>query len=129
MTQPIVTSVESNTGGASTAGCYHNITRWNHTGKYICGEPQAAYDVDWNADGRYDETFVIAPNREIWHTWANAGGWKELPPGNGFADYFSDFENLPRGQRCVEVYVRGDGEYVNVFRDGKWRGWSVHTCV
>ncbi|MEO6085944.1 MAG: hypothetical protein ABIQ18_22810 [Umezawaea sp.] len=108
-------------GVQAAASC--NITRWGHTGKYMCGS-FTVLDMDWDGNGSTDETFVIAPNREIWHSWDNANGWREMP-GNGRADIMWDF-SASGSRRCVSV-LAGDTEYANKF-NGSWSGWARGGC-
>ena len=61
--------------------------------------------VDW-AYGP-DECFGVAPSGTIWHTWAGAGGWKEMP-GNGralaFTDFFENSANQHMGRLVRDLH-------------------------
>lgn len=108
----------------AAAPCKTAITRFNYTGYRACGSGRVL-DVDWDQNGSTDESFVIAPNREIWHIWATAGGWKELT-GNGRGDTFwgwSRYGNV----RCVAVWA-GSTVWGNVYDGSGWSGWSRGTC-
>lgn len=123
----IITFVDVGEAGI-TAPCKNGkqaITRWGHTGYKSCHK-YTVMDVDWDGNDTRDETFVIAPNREIWHIWAKAGGWKEMP-GNGRADTFRGVAKSGK-LRCVEVNVKGAGIWGNVFNGSKWLGWVNKRC-
>jgi hypothetical protein len=106
----------------AAASC--DITRWGHTGKYLCGAGHVE-NVDWDWNGSTDETFVIAPNRQIWHIWATANGWEEMP-GNGRADLFSALAG-DGTWHCVAVYA-GNTEWDNRFNGSGWSGWARGGC-
>ncbi|MFF9815146.1 hypothetical protein [Streptomyces sp. NPDC014006] len=101
------------------------VTAWGHTGYYKCGTDLKAGYVDWNRDGHTDEVFVVAANRTIWHTWKNAGGWKEMP-GNGRADDMMGPNGTGDPRRCVIVYVnKGYHYWQNCFYKGTWHTWTT----
>ncbi len=104
------------TGASSCA-----ITRWGHTGYRWCGHGYV--DADWDGNGTTDETFVVAPNRTIWHTWKAAGGWKEMPH-NGRADGVQNYvrSNHTGIGRVVNVIANGVS-YYSSYSQGKWWGW------
>ncbi|UQA97305.1 hypothetical protein [Streptomyces halobius] len=113
----------SSASAAQAARC--PVTAWGHTGYYKCGTDLKAGYVDWNRDGRVDEVFVIAPDRTIWHTWAAAGGWKEMP-GNGRADNMLGAAETGAPTRCVIVYVnKGYHYWQNCFYGGRWHTWKT----
>ncbi|MFC7304504.1 hypothetical protein ACFQVC_09800 [Streptomyces monticola] len=120
---PIIS--EAGPTGVPTASCSHPIKRWGYWGCYK-GGPATAYDIDWDRNGTWDQTFVIAPNREIWHVWKGAGSWKEVPYGHGYADHFLQFDAPGAGVRCVAVWAAGRN-YVNVFAK-TWLGWQGGLC-
>ncbi|MCF1592250.1 hypothetical protein [Streptomyces muensis] len=108
---------------AAAARC--SVKAWGHQGHYKCGTDLKAGYIDWNRDGRTDEVFVIAPNRTIWHTWKNAGGWKEMP-GSGRADDMLGANGTGDPRRCVVVYVnRGYHYWQNCHYNGKWHNWTT----
>ncbi|MEU3341989.1 hypothetical protein [Streptomyces sp. NPDC006668] len=109
---------------ATAAPCSTPISRFGHTGYRKCDADPL--DADWDGNGTKDETFVIAANRTIWHTWQAAGGWKEMPNG-GRADYMYNYCHQ-LGDRTVAVTVAGVGGYYSVFSDGKWHGWYRGTA-
>ncbi|MEU4641547.1 hypothetical protein [Micromonospora sp. NPDC023814] len=76
---------------------------------------------DFNADGTYDEAWVIADDRTIWHTWAGAGRWHEMP-NNGRADNTYDCYTS-NGNRVIEVWVNNSGRWWSWRDGGTWRGW------
>ncbi|MFD6958830.1 hypothetical protein [Streptomyces venezuelae] len=101
------------------------VTAWNHVGRYMCGTNLRAGYVDWNRDRKTDEVFVIGPNRKIYHTWAAAGGWKEMPGGGRADDMLGASETGNPSRRCVIVYVnRGFHYWQNCFYSGKWHNWT-----
>jgi hypothetical protein len=101
------------------------VTAWGHTGYYKCGTDLKAGYVDWNRDGHDDEVFVIAPDRTIWHTWAAAGGWKEMP-GGGRADDMLGPQETGAPRRCVVVYVnKGFHYWQNCFYSDRWHDWTT----
>jgi hypothetical protein len=100
------------------------ISRWDYPGGRMCG-PHTWMDVDWDLNGSNDETFVIAPNREIWHIWANSNGWKEMP-GEGRADTFHLWARFG-SWRCVAVWA-GTDSWNTIFDNGKWHGWTRGAC-
>ncbi|MEU7581008.1 hypothetical protein AB0B50_25780 [Streptomyces sp. NPDC041068] len=108
----------------AAAPCRKAITRFNYTGYRACGEGRVM-DVDWDRNGSVDESFVIAPNREIWHIWANSRGWKELP-GDGRGDTFWGWSKYGR-VRCVAVWA-GSTVWDNPFDGSRWLGWERGTC-
>jgi hypothetical protein len=113
----------SSAGAAEAArGC--RVTAWGHTGYYKCGTDLNAGKISWNRDGKIDEIFVIAPDRTIWHTWAAAGGWKEMP-GNGRADDMLG-KNTDGEYRCVAVWVnQGFHYWQNCYFNGHWHRWTT----
>ncbi|MCC3655027.1 hypothetical protein LIX60_26870 [Streptomyces sp. S07_1.15] len=114
------------TGAPSAAAARCPVTAWGHQGYYKCGTDLKAGYVDWNEDGRTDEVFVIAPNRTIWHTWKNAGGWREMP-GNGRADNMLGHNGTGDRRRCIVVYVNNaDYHYwQNCHYNGRWHKWTT----
>ncbi|MGB8944246.1 MAG: hypothetical protein WCD21_29050 [Streptomyces sp.] len=120
---PTATVVRAATADASAQACAHPIQRWGHWG--CMKGSNTGLDVDWDGNGSRDETFVIGTNRGIYHIWANAGGWKEMP-GGGRADQIWGVGKGP-GYRCVGVWA-GNTVYANVFHDGKWHNWERGTC-
>lgn len=70
----------------------------------------------------WDEWFVIAPDRTIWHAWPNSGGWKQMP-NNGRADNTWDCYVNGNGQHQVEVYVNGSGVWYSYLSGSGWKGW------
>ncbi|MEI5103743.1 hypothetical protein RB200_41280 [Streptomyces sp. PmtG] len=116
------------TGALVPAGSAHadscTITRFGHKGKYLCGTNYRAGAADWNHDRKVDEYFVIAPNRTIWHIWANSGGWKEMP-NRGRAD---DIEGWVKDGTTRIVYVKVFKPrlryYQSQFYDGSWHRWT-----
>ncbi|MEU0822966.1 hypothetical protein [Streptomyces mirabilis] len=110
---------------ALAAKCKKPIKVWDYQGYYKCGTEVTKGYVDWNNDGHTDEVFVIAPDRTIWHTWKNAGGWKEMP-GNGRADNMLGPNGTGDPRRCIVVYVnRGFHYWQNCFYNGKWHNWTT----
>ncbi|MEU6283800.1 hypothetical protein [Streptomyces sp. NPDC047028] len=112
-------------GVRSAAACKVKVKAWGYTGYRMCGAHHY-WSADWNHDKTRDEVFVIAPNREIWHVWANAGGWKEMP-GNGHGDRLYDWSKNG-SHRCVSVVANGAGVWKNVFGGHSWSGWKRGTC-
>lgn len=112
------------TDSDAAAPCRKAITRFNYTGYRACGSGRVM-DVDWDQNGSIDESFVIAPNREIWHIWARSGGWKELP-GDGRGDTFWGWSKYGK-VRCVAVWA-GSTVWANPFDGTRWRGWDRGTC-
>jgi hypothetical protein len=112
-------------GVRSAAACKVKVKAWGYTGYRMCGAGHYKA-IDWNNSGSTDEVFVIAPNREIWHVWANAGGWKEMP-GNGRGDKIYDWSKNG-SHRCVSVVANGAGVWKNVFGGHSWSGWKRGTC-
>ena len=114
-------SAATHDASAASAACRHKIVRWHHTGYYRCGS--SPMDAEWDAGNSVDETFVIGPNRHIYHIWANSGGWKEMP-GNGRADdtYSYDWSD---GYRTVAVFV-GEAKWCTQYRHHQWTAW--HRC-
>lgn len=111
------TSAVALTGGpeADLAGCN--------------GVPVEAYGYvgcaksDTSAQGcPWEEWFVIAPDRTIWHAWPNSGGWKQMP-NNGRADDTWNCYTNGNGQHQVEVSVWGKGKWYSYLSGGSWRGW------
>ncbi|SCL60113.1 hypothetical protein GA0070606_3219 [Micromonospora citrea] len=76
---------------------------------------------DFNSNGTYDESWVIADNRTIWHTWPGAGRWHEMP-NNGRADDTYDCYTS-NGNRVIEVWVNNSGRWWSWRDGGTWRGW------
>lgn len=74
----------------------------------------------------WDEAFVIAPGRTIWHAWRNSGGWKEMPHNGRADDTWKCYLN-GKGQRQVEVAV-GNRFYYSV-NSGGWRPWKLYPSV
>jgi hypothetical protein len=72
----------------------------------------------------WDEHFVIAPDRTIWHVWPGSGGWKEMPH-NGRADNMWNCYINGNEQRQVEVLVY-DGSVYYSYNSGGWKGWYLH---
>ncbi|GGX78480.1 hypothetical protein [Streptomyces anandii] len=105
-------------GNAVAAGSCA-ITRWANKGYYKCGT--RVLDVDWDKNGTTDETFVVAANRTIWHTWRAADGWKEMP-GHGRADNTGGWARIANW-RAVTVWA-GSTSYCNTFKSGKWHSWK-----
>ncbi|MGW0672586.1 hypothetical protein [Streptomyces sp. NPDC002746] len=115
-------TVSAPVSSVSAASC--RVTAWGHTGYYKCGTSLNKGKIDWNRDGRTDEIFVIAPSRTIWHTWAKAGGWKQMP-GNGHADNMMGPSETGTSTRCVIVYVnKGYHYWQNCFYSGRWHTWK-----
>ncbi|MFJ2581819.1 hypothetical protein [Kitasatospora aureofaciens] len=99
------------------------VTAWGYTGYYKCGTDLRAGYIDWDNDGTVDEVFVIAPDRTIWHTWAAAGGWQQMP-GNGHADDMLGANT--KVPRCVAVYVnQGFHYWQNCYFNGHWHRWTT----
>jgi hypothetical protein len=94
------------------------VLAFGYQGKDICG---TALACDWNGNAINDETFVIAPDRTIWHAWPNSGGWYQMP-NNGKADDTHNCYINGNGQRQVEVSVIGSGVWYSYYSGG-WRGW------
>jgi hypothetical protein len=94
------------------------VKAYGYTGYAMCGTE--ALSCDWYGNG-LPEWFVIAPNREIWHTWDGAGGWYQMP-NNGLADNTWNCYWNGNGQRQVEVQVSGDGIWYSYYSGG-WNGW------
>ncbi|MEU7577609.1 hypothetical protein AB0B50_08400 [Streptomyces sp. NPDC041068] len=105
-------------GPAVAAAC--SVKRWNHTGKYKCGT--RVMDAHWDSSAGYDETFVIAPDRTIWHIWARSGGWKQMPNG-GRADNMAGYDTS--NGRTVAVWV-GSVKWCTNYKNNKWNAW--HKC-
>ena len=118
----------SGVSGAVAAACSKKIVRWGYTGYRMCGGGNGYHywDIDWNRDRKTDETFVIAPNRQIWHVWNLAGRWQQMP-GNGRGDRFFDMSRSG-SHRCVSVVVNGAGVWRNKYNGHKWGGWARGTC-
>jgi hypothetical protein len=78
---------------------------------------------DWNGNGSWDEDFVIAPDRTIWHAWPTSGRWVEMP-NNGLADD-TNACYIGGGNRVVEVWVNGSGVWYSWLdlAHGVWHGW------
>ncbi|MFE3200163.1 hypothetical protein [Embleya sp. NPDC059237] len=105
---------------AAAASC--SVTRWGYKGTAKCN---TTMDVDWDGNGSTDETFVIAPDRTIWHTWKAAGAWKEMP-GNGRADDTYGVATI--GTKYRDVFVLAGGTvYCSAHFNGSWHGWAK-TC-
>ncbi|WP_069173658.1 hypothetical protein [Streptomyces griseus] len=119
-------AASSTTGPPTAARKSCPVKAWGYRGHYRCGTDLKAGYIDWNRDGRTDEVFVIAPNRHIWHTWKNAGGWKEMP-GNGRADDMVGDNGTGSPRRCVIVYVikKGYRYYQNCHYNGTWHNWTT----
>jgi hypothetical protein len=124
-TTPVVhkTRVETTTYGVQAA-C--PITRYGYAGQAMCNT--YVIDVDWNGLG-WLETFIIAPNRTIWHAWQNSGGWHVMP-GGGLADDMWDVYRYTNGDRLVEVWVNGIGRFCtkDPIGSGGWNGWRRPPC-
>jgi hypothetical protein len=124
-TAPVVekTRVEASADGARAACA---ITRYGYAGQAMCGT--FVIDVDWNGQG-WLETFIIAPNRTIWHVWPGSGGWFVMP-GGGLADDMYDVYRYTNGDRLVEVWVNGVGRFCTKDPAGSagWNGWRRPPC-
>lgn len=109
------------TGAQACSGRVFPLYRYGYYGEALCGT--WIMDVDWNADGTLDETFVIAPNRTIWHAWPGSGGWYEMP-GKGLADD-TGIAYWFGADRRVTVWVAGHGIWCNADVAGPagWTGW------
>lgn len=92
-------------------GC--RIEAYTYAGRYMCGTRIGI--CPW------EEVFVIAPNRTIWHVWPGSGGWKQMP-NNGLADNMWKCYYNGNGQRQVEVNHRNGHVYYSYYSGG-WRGW------
>lgn len=111
-------SVTANTATAGiTPQSTCTVRAYGYTGTDICGTEMPC---DWYNNG-LPEWFVIAPNREIWHTWDGAGGWYQMP-NNGLADNTWNCYWNGNGQRQVEVQVYGGGIWYSYYSGG-WNGW------
>jgi hypothetical protein len=121
---PAATAVPSGTVVAARS-C--PITMWGHTGYYNCDPYFKNGYLDWDENRTVDEVFVVAPNRTIWHTWASAGGWKEMP-GNGRADrVYGPVETGNPYRRCIIVFVDNASYHYwqNCFYSGRWHTWTT----
>lgn len=106
-------------GAGTQAVC--PLYRYGYYGEAMCGT--WILDVHWNSDGSRPETFVIAPNRTIWHAWPGSGRWHEMP-GAGRADD-TDIAFWVGGDRVVSVWVSNSGYWCNTDPAGAagWTGW------
>ena len=95
------------------------ILAYGYLGNYLCSSNP--YRVLW---GTTDETFVIAPNRAIYHAWAGSGGWKQMPGGGLADDVVTAY--WVGNDRLVVVWVRGIGDYCTYDPAGSagWNGWQ-----
>ncbi|WP_069884912.1 hypothetical protein [Streptomyces luteocolor] len=105
-------------GVAAAAGC--PVTRFGHAGRYKCHT--RVMDAYWDSRPGYDETFVIAPDRTIWHIWGRSGGWKRMPNG-GKADNMAGYDTA--NGRTVAVWV-GSTKWCTNYKNNKWNAW--HKC-
>ncbi|MGY1498645.1 hypothetical protein ACW4TU_18940 [Streptomyces sp. QTS52] len=85
--------------------------------------------VDWSWGP--DECFAVAPSGTVWHTWAGAGGWKEMP-GGGTALHFTAFFEDSVG-KAVKVVTSAGNYYCNYddYATNTWGGWyktSTEHC-
>jgi hypothetical protein len=120
---PVVTRVKVSTPSAASApsaapAASCPVVRYGYTGNAMCYT--WAMDVDWNGDGRRLETFVVAPNRTVWHAWPGSGGWRVMP-GNKTAD---DMENAwwSGTTRNIAVWVNHPTVYWCISDPGS--GWT-----
>ncbi|WP_331765961.1 hypothetical protein [Embleya sp. NBC_00896] len=119
-----VTAAPSASDRSEVAACDPvGVTRFNHTGYKACNT--RTVDVDWNKDGQSDESFVVAPDRTIWHIEAASDGWKEMPHGFRADDMVG--AGWTYGQRCVRVLVKTlineNQIWSSCFSDGSWHPW------
>ncbi|MGI5149028.1 hypothetical protein ACQEVC_22130 [Plantactinospora sp. CA-294935] len=98
----------------AAAGC--PVSAYGYSGTAMCGT--IALVCSW------DEAFVIAPSRTVWHAWPGSGGWREMP-NNGRADNMWDCYRNGDGQRQVEVWTAADNVYYSYYSGG-WRGWYYY---
>lgn len=113
----ITRTVATQKAGALAAGC--TVYAYGYRGTAKCDSDVLV--VTWSS-GRY-ETFVIAPDRTIWHAWPGAGGWHVMP-GNGRADdtYSAWWSGA---NRVVSVWVNGVGRYCSTdpSTSASWGSW------
>jgi hypothetical protein len=102
--------------GGGKPGCVV-ISRFNHRGCMMPGSTRLT--CAWNED------FVVAPDRTIWHSWPTSGRWVEMP-NNGRADDMLTCA-VEDGNRTILVIVTQDPSSVwRSFLDlstGIWHGW------
>ncbi|GIG68795.1 hypothetical protein Pen01_50900 [Phytomonospora endophytica] len=104
-------------GGADSAlaACTNRITRFGYSGCMSDGTQPA--DCPW------DESFVIAPDRTIWHAWPRSGGWKEMP-NYGKADFATNCYYNGNNKHQIDVWVQYTGAYYYSYHSGgAWHGW------
>lgn len=105
-------------GAAPDSSC--GVSAFGYTGYAKCGTH--ALGCDWNGDGYFDEYFVVADNRTIWHVWPNSGRWWEMPNGGRADDTYKCYWG--GGHRVVEVWVNGSGSWYSWCDSaGNWHGW------
>ncbi|UIX28558.1 hypothetical protein [Streptomyces sp. GQFP] len=107
-----VVGVSASPASADPATCFGYTGEFNETG---------ARFVDWIYGP--DECFGVAPSGSIWHTWAGAGGWKEMP-GNGHAyAIFDAFENS--AGKSIKVITANDTFYCSYldYATNTWGAW------
>jgi hypothetical protein len=90
--------------------------------------------AEWGT-GTAQECFVIAPDRTIWHTWRNAGGWYPVR-ADGRADFMFAVDRYHSSSgaryRMVMVLVNtaaGQLVYCSWLVGSTWQSWQLeHRC-
>ncbi len=105
-------AISASPAAATPATCFGYTGDLNQYGTSV---------VDWTYGP--DECFGVAPSGTIWHTWAGAGSWKEMP-GDGRALAFTAFFENSAG-KAVKVITSSGNFYCNYddYATNTWGGW------